>query len=424
MTGTPLARSQRYRHVIFWILAVGYVLVYFHRLCPAVVAVDMMRDLQAGGTLAGLLASAYFYPYAAMQLPAGLLADSWGPRRTIAAFSLLAFAGSVLLGLAPTAAGAIAGRVLVGLGVSMLFVATMKVLAEWFRPDEFATMAGLLMAMGGVGSLTAASPLAAMSAWVGWRMSFVAVGILTLGLAALVWFFVRDRPADMGLPSPFTRAGPAPTAIPLGEGVAKVLRHGPFWFLATWFFFELAIFFAFGGLWGGPYLMHVHGLSKAQAGGVLSMLAVGMIVGSPFLSWASNRLLRGRKPVIVLCSAATLGITAVLAFRTASVAVGALYPLCFGLGVTASAVVTIGFTTAKELFPVQMAGTATGLVNLFPFAGGVVFQPVLGAVLEAHGRVEGAFTVAGYRSAFLVLVGCAALALAASLGLRETLRRA
>lgn len=423
MTATPLARSQRYRHVIFWILAGGYVLVYFHRLCPAVVAVDMMRDLQAGGTLAGLLASAYFYPYAAMQLPAGLLADSWGPRRTIAAFSLLAFAGSVLLGLAPTAAGAIAGRVLVGLGVSMLFVATMKILAEWFRPDEFATMAGFLMAMGGLGSLTAASPLAAMSAWVGWRMSFVAVGLLTLVLAALVWLFVRDRPADMGLPSPFTQAGPAPAAIPLREGVAKVLRHGPFWFLATWFFFELAIFFAFGGLWGGPYLMQVHGLSKAQAGSILSMLAVGMMVGSPFLGWASNRLFRGRKPVIVLCSLATLAITAVLALRTASVAVWALYPLCFGLGISASAVVVIGFTTAKELFPVQMAGTATGLVNLFPFAGGAVFQPVLGAVLEAHGRVEGAFTVAGYRSAFLVLVGCAVLALGASLGLKETLRR-
>lgn len=423
MTVEPPTRSTNYRWVIFWILAAGYVLVYFHRLCPAVVAVDMMRDLGAGGTLAGLLASAYFYPYAAMQLPAGLLADSWGPRRTIAAFSLLAFAGSVLLGLSPSVTGAIAGRVLVGLGVSMLFVATMKVLAEWFRPTEFATMAGILMAMGGLGSLTAAAPLAALSSWIGWRMSFVAVGILTLGLAALVWFFVRDRPADLGLPPPAAAAGHAPAAIPLGQGVAKVLRHGPFWFLAVWFFFELAIFFAFGGLWGGPYLMQLHGLSKGEAGRVLSMLAVGMMVGSPLLGWASNRVFQARKPVIVLCSAATLGITAVLSLYTATAPVWALYALCFGLGISASAVVVIGFTSAKELFPVQMAGTATGLVNLFPFAGGAVFQPVLGAVLEAHGRVDGAFTTAGYQSAFLVLLGCAAVALGASLGLRETMPR-
>ncbi|MDW7710209.1 MAG: MFS transporter [Deferrisomatales bacterium] len=423
MQAAPPTKQSSYRWLIFWILAIGYVLVYFHRLCPAVVAVDMMRDLGAGGTLAGLLASAYFYPYAAMQLPAGLLADSWGPRRTITAFSLLAFAGSVLLGLSPSPAGAIFGRVLVGLGVSMLFVATMKVLAEWFRPGEFATMAGILMAMGGLGSLTAATPLAAVSSWIGWRMSFVAVGFLTLGLAALVWLFVRDRPSDLGLPSPTAGAGPAPAPIPLGQAVAKVLRHGPFWFLAVWFFFELAIFFAFGGLWGGPYLMQVHSLSKAEAGRILSMLAVGMMVGSPLLGWASNRVFRARKPVIVLCSAVTLGITAVLYLATAAVPVWALYLLCLGLGISASAVVVIGFTTAKELFPVQMAGTATGLVNLFPFAGGAVFQPILGAVLEAHGTVEGAFTVAGYQAAFLVLLGCSAVALAASLGLRETMSR-
>lgn len=418
-----LPRTRLYRQVVFWILALGYVLVYFHRLCPAVVAVDMMRDLQAGGALAGLLASAYFYPYAAMQLPAGLLADSWGPRRTIAAFSLLAFVGALLLGLAPSVSWAIGGRVLVGLGVSMLFVATMKILAEWFRPGEFATMTGLLMAMGGLGSLTAAAPLAALSAWIGWRMSFVAVGLLTLGLAALVWAFVRDRPADLGLPSPATPAGPAPAAIPLGQGVSRVLRHGPFWFLAVWFFFDCAIFFSFGGLWGGPYLMQVHGLTQREAGNVLSMLAVGMMVGSPLLSLASNRLFRARKPVIVLCAAVTVGLTGALAVFPASLPVPALYVVCFGLGAFTSAVVVIGFTSAKELFPVQIAGTATGLVNLFPFAGGAVFQPVLGEILDAHGRVEGAFTLAGYRWAFAVLLACAVTALCASLGLRETMPR-
>jgi len=154
------------RGFIFWILAFGYILVYFHRLCPAVVAVDMMRDLHAGGALLGLLGSAYFYPYALMQLPAGLLSDSWGPRRTITLFFTIAFAGSLLLGFAPSLFWAIVGRTLVGLGVSMLFVPTMKVLAEWFRIREFVTMTAILMAMGGLGSLTAATPLA-LTGWAG-----------------------------------------------------------------------------------------------------------------------------------------------------------------------------------------------------------------------------------------------------------------
>ena len=296
----PMTLSSRW--LIFAVLGAGYLLVYFHRLCASVTAVDMMRDLGAGGVLIGMLAAAYFYPYALMQLPAGLLADSFGPRKTITVFFLAAAAGSVLLGLAPTAFVAIAGRALVGIGVAMLFVATMKVLAEWFAPDEFASMTGILIALGGMGSLIAMTPLALLSAAVGWRVSFILVGLFTLVLTFMIWRFVRDRPAELGLPSPVVHGPAGEKPIGLREGVRRVLSEKYFWPLALWFFFDCAIFFTIGGLWGGPYLMHVYGMTKAGAGNILSMLAVGMIVGSPALSYASNRIFRGRKPVLVLTS--------------------------------------------------------------------------------------------------------------------------
>jgi len=421
MASDLLSKALRYRWLIFWILAFSYILVYFHRLCPAVVAVDMMRDLHSGGALLGLLGSAYFYPYALMQLPAGLLSDSWGPRRTIALFFVIACAGSLLLGLAPSLFWAIVGRTLVGLGVSMLFVPTMKVLAEWFRVREFATMTGILMAMGGLGSLTAASPLALLSTWVGWRFSFVVVGVFTLVLAILVWLLVRDRPADLGWPSPAEPAGAGTLPIGLLEGMKKVIRYPRFWPIAIWFFFDCAIFFSFGGLWGGPYLMQVYGLTKAQAGQILSMLAVGMIVGSPLVSVLSNRIFMGRKPVLVLSSLIVLCLTALLSFHTKGLPIPVLYLICLGLGIFASAIVVVGFTTTKELFPVQIAGTSTGLVNLFPFAGGALFQPFLGYLLERNGRVEGAFTLAGYQQAFFALFLCGVAAFLACLFLEETL---
>ncbi|KPK23204.1 MAG: MFS transporter [Nitrospira bacterium SG8_3] len=416
-----LSKALRYRWLIFWVLALSYVLVYFHRLCPAVVAVDMMRDLHAGGALLGLLSSAYFYPYALMQLPAGLLSDSWGPRRTITLFFTVAFVGSLVLGLAPSLLWAIVGRTLVGLGVSMLFVPTMKTLAEWFRIREFATMTGILMAMGGIGTLTATTPLALLSTWIGWRLSFVVVGMMTLLLAILVWLFVRDRPADFGWPSPSGSSGPTPPAVGLLEGMKRVITYPRFWPVAVWFFFDCAVFFSFGGLWGGPYLMQVYGFSKAQAGQILSMLAIGMIAGSPILSFLSNRVFQGRKPVLVLSSFVLLCLTALLAFNTADLPLAGLYLICLGLGIFSSAIVVIGFTTTKELFPVQIAGTSTGLVNIFPFAGGAVFQPLLGYLLESHGRVEGAFTLAGYEQAFLLLFFCGLIAFLASLCLQETL---
>ncbi|WP_028319850.1 MFS transporter [Desulfatiglans anilini] len=424
MVSDALGRALRYRWLIFWILAFGYVLVYFHRLCPAVVAVDMMRDLNAGGALTGLLGAAYFYPYALMQLPAGLLSDSWGPRNTITLFFLVAIAGSFILGFAPSVFLAIIGRTLVGLGIAMLFVPTMKVLAEWFETKEFATMTGILMAMGGLGSLIAAAPLAWVSNLIGWRMSFVAVGVLTLILAVLVWFFVRDKPQDMGFEPPMGAPKVKPEAIGLMQGVAKVVKEPFFWPVAVWFFFDCAVFFSFGGLWGGPYLIQVYGMSKGEAGRILSMLAIGMILGSPLLSYASNRVFKGRKPVLILSSTILVALTAVLAFATASIPTVGLYAVCLGLGVFSSAVVVIGFITTKELFPVQMAGTATGLVNLFPFAGGAVFQPLLGYVLEKGGQgVGGAFTLAAYRQAFLVLFVCGVIAFLASLFTRETLAR-
>jgi len=420
-----LDKALRYRWIIFWILAFGYILVYFHRLCPAVVAVDMMQDLKAGGALTGFLGAAYFYPYAIMQLPAGLLSDSWGPRNTITLFFGVAFIGSTILGLAPTVFWAIVGRTLVGLGVAMLFVPTMKVLAEWFRVREFATMTGILIAMGGIGSLTAATPLALLSAAIGWRNSFLVVGGLTFLMVIIVRLFVRDRPADLGWLSPAAEKQQA-AVLPIGliAGVRKVLTTPSFWPVACWFFFNCAIFFSFGGLWGGPYLMHVYGLSKGQAGHILSMLAIGMIVGSPGLSYLSNNVFHARKPVIVLSGAITLMISAVLAFNTDKISLAGLYALCLGMGCFSSAIVVVAFTTAKELFPVQIAGTATGLVNLFPFAGGAVFQPVLGYVLESRGRVGEAFTLAGYQQAFLVLFVCGVIAFLSSLFMKETLSRA
>lgn len=410
-----------YRRLVFWCLAFGYVLVFFHRLCPAVVAADMMNDLHAGGTLIGFLSSAYFYPYALMQLPTGLLSDSWGPRRTIALFLCIACIGSVMLGLTPSPSGAIIGRLLVGLGVSTLFVCTLKILAEWFSIREFVSMTGILMAMGGVGSLAAATPMALVSSRIGWRLTFVLVGLLTAVLAALVWRIVRDRPSDLGWPSPAEHAVAGDPPARLSEGVRLVVTTPAFWPLAVWFFCKYGIFTSFAGLWGGPYLMHVYGATKAQAGAILSLVAVGMIIGSPLLCYLSTRVLKGRKPTLILASVVIVAMTALLAFFTEGLSLAVIGALCFGFGVFGSAVAVIGFTSARELFPGRIAGTCFGLLNLFPFAGGALLQPLMGSILENRGRISQAFTAAGYREAFLVLFLSALTALAASLFVKETI---
>ena len=423
-TDPSVERTESYRWLVFGLLALAYLLVYFHRLSPAVVALDLMKDLKAGGALMGFLGSAYFYPYAFMQIPSGLLSDTWGPRRTITVSFILAGAASIFFGLAVNATWAIVARVLVGLGVSMLFVPTMKVLTHWFRRSEFAMMTSLMIALGGLGVLTAATPLAWMSNALGWRGSFIGIGIVTLVLSGAIWIFVRNTPEEKGLPPveapDYPSGAPGGQAIGLGQGVKMVLTRRSFWPLAVWFFFTCGIFFAFGGLWGGPYLMHVYGLTKSQAGNILTMLAVGMILGSPLLGYLSDKIFHSRKKILIGASMVVLVMSAGLAFIPDGFSIPALYLLCFLLSLCSSAIVSVGFTTAKELFPVAIAGTAVGLINFFPFLGGAVMQPVVGGVLESLGPPGGPYSAAVYGRGFTAFFVAAVIALIGAFLTEET----
>ncbi len=170
--------------------------------------------------------------------------------------------------------------------------------------------------------------------------------------------------------------------------------------------------------------MQVYGLSKAEAGNILGMLALAMIVGSPFLGWLSDKVFRSRKKVIVLASIITLGLTIPLAFFTDAMNRPVLYLLCFLLGMFNSAVVVVAFTSAKELFPVEIAGTSVGLANLFPFLGGAVAPPILGAILETQGKTATGYSAQAYSKAFLLYFLSALIALGLACFITETMKKA
>lgn len=396
-------------------------LVFFHRLCPAVIALDMQEAFRASGTLLGILGSAYFYPYAIMQLPTGLLADSWGPRKTVSAFFVFAASGSLLMAMAPNLAIAILGRVLVGFGVSTVFVCNFKLLAEWFDPEQFVIMGGIFMVMGGVGALSSSAPLGWISNFMGWRMTLVVVGLVTLVMGGLIYGFVHDRPSDMGSPSIGSSIARKPKRGDLLKGIKLVAGTISFWPIAIWAFFSTGISFAVGGLWGGPYLIQVYGLSKTEAGGVLSMFAVALMVGSPFLSWVANRV--GRKPVLIGCSLLLIAVCFLFSSLTDRLTIPVLYLLFFCLSLSGAATGPLVAAVSKELFPVAIAGTSVGMVNLFPFLGGALFQVVGGAVLTISGKDGGGYSLAGYQDMFVTYVVGSLISLVAAVLLKENLDR-
>ncbi len=417
----------RFRWLLFLVLALAYFFVYFHRLALSVVADDLIKEFQTTASIMGLLGSVYFYCYAAMQFPAGLLSDSLGPRKSVTFFLIIASAGSIIFGFAPTIKMAFIGRVMVGLGVSMVFIPTMKIFSQWFRTHEFAFMTGIFNAVGGVGVLAATWLLALMTSLLGWRVSFELIGVCTFIVVALVWFVVRDRPADMGWPSiaeidhEDEGTSQIPQQIPLLEGAKRVVSEKYFWPVAIWFFFDCGIFFGFGALWGGPYLMHVYGMTRAEAGTVLSMIAWGMIVGSPPLGFLSDKIMKSRKKPFILCTFLLVIVMAFLNIFPAGLSRPVLYLVFFIFSICASSVVIFGFTNIKELFPVEIAGTSTGMVNLFPFLGGAVFMPLLGRVLDAYPKTAaGGYSLAAYKMLLLILLGASVVSLICTFLMKET----
>ncbi|NNG01890.1 MAG: MFS transporter [Desulfobacteraceae bacterium] len=421
-------RPSRYRWAIFAVLALAYLFVYFHRLSLSVVADDLVKAFNTSAGTMGLLGSIYFYCYAAMQLPAGLLSDSIGPRKTVTTFLLIASIGSIVFGLAPNIKIAFLGRILVGFGVSMVFIPTMKILSQWFRKQEFASMAGILTAVGGAGVMAGTWLLAKMTVLVGWRISFELIGMFTLVLMVLAWAIVRDKPQDKGwAPITAENGNPAPvvgqtdTRASLLKGLQSVFTEKYFWPVAIWFFFDCGIFFGFGGLWAGPYLMHVYGMTHEQMGAILSMIAWGMIIGSPFLGYLSDKVFKSRKKPFIICSGTLTLVMLLFYLVPAGFSRPVLYLLFFLFSVCSSAIVIMGFTTAKELFPVNIAGTSVGAVNLFPFAGGACFMPLLGKVLDFYPKTAaGNYAVEGYTTLLLVLLIASVGALVCTFMMKET----
>src|SRR5512144_2023100 len=125
-------RFVRARRTVFAIVLANFVLSFFHRTAPAAIANELAQTFSIGGALLGTLAATYFYVYTVLQIPVGVLADTWGPRRLLAAGSFTAAVGSVAFAIAPSWEIAAAGRTLVGVGVASAFIAILKVSAVWY----------------------------------------------------------------------------------------------------------------------------------------------------------------------------------------------------------------------------------------------------------------------------------------------------
>ena len=399
-------RMQRYRTWIFVGISAAYLVSYFHRAAPAVVGTEIIKDLAIAPAALGFMGSMYFWAYAAAMLPAGVLADTWGSRKTMSVFILVAALGSFIFGFGPGVAYLAIGRFLVGFGVGFIYVPAVRILADWYKPDELATYSGILLAVGNIGALISAAPLVALMSIIGWRNCFHVVGIFTLMAALFTWIMVRNKPSELNFPTPrdlmgLPAAPPAPK-VSLGSAVKAVFANPQFYLLGVLLFSYYGTFMGVGSLWAGPYLQNVYGLSKQAAGNIIMMFPLGMVFGCPLSGYISDKILKSRKKVL-LAGVALHALSYIpLVFFTDKMSITQLYALFFWYGLSGGAFVSC-FACAKETCEPRFAGTAVGSLNIFIFVGGAFYQQVMGLVIQHYPAVKaGVYPLAAYQACFWV----------------------
>lgn len=419
MTAALTPEQKRRRLMALGVVVAAYVLSFFQRFAPAGIAQDLAASFQTSAASLGVLAATYFYVYTLMQVPTGILVDTLGPRRILLLGGIVAGGGSLLFGMAGSLDAALAGRTLIGLGVSVVFISMLKIIAVWFEEHRFASVVGLSMLLGNLGSVLAGAPLSALAQAAGWRGVFVGVGILSLTLGLLSWILVRDRPDAAGV-----AASPAPSfdRTVILTGLLRVVKNGATWPAA---FINAGLsgsFFAFGGLWATPFLTQGLGMSREIATAHLSLYFAGFAVGCLIVGTLSDRI-RRRKPVI-LVSSHIYGAIWLIWLSGLVLPLAATY-LLFGLMGLTTASFTLSWACAKEVNPPQLSGMSTSVTNMGGFLMGALLQPAVGWIMDqrwAGTMANGVrlYAPEDYRWGLLLIAVAAWLGAAAAWRIRET----
>jgi len=228
-------------------------------------------------------------------------------------------------------------------------------------------------------------------------MTFILAAGITAILAFLVFWVLGGKEGKGETPILL----PSESEIGVFQSIRLILGSLAFWQMGAITFFRYGIFIGLQGLWLGPYLMEIKGYSPLLTGHVLILLAIGMIVGGPIAGWLSDRTFHSKKGIALV----GLGLYSLSLFPLIGI-VKIQSPFWYGfifffIGFFCSFGVVI-YSHAKELFPIAISGTVMTWINFFTMAGGAIFMPALGKVIESYPRVGRSYPAEAYHLAFLI----------------------
>jgi len=387
---------------VFLPFGFGYALSYALRTINAVLSPALVQELGLTAADLGLLASAYFLSFAAMQIPLGVLLDRYGPRKVEGSLLLVAMLGCGLSALAENFWMLWIGRALIGAGASACLMAGYKAFRMLFADRLQAPLASAMLVVGSVGALSATLPVEWLLQVTSWRGVFwMLTALFGLSAAAILWL----------LP-------PIPLAREMGEakglwadtrdGLGQIVSHPEFWRVTPFAVITFGGFLAIHGLWLGPWLRVVEGLSNADAAWGLFLLTLVMTGSHLMVAWLAGRLIHPGPSLFWFMAG---GLAVKLVF-SATVVLGVwAHPLLgWSLTFLAAGVTTLSYTRFALAFPKSLSGRASTSFNFLVFIGAFGLQWGLGLLIDGF-RLFGADEVQAMRLAFGVWVVLQAVAL-------------
>jgi len=356
-----------------WSLAVLFLFYeFFIRVFPTVMVQNLMESFSVTASNLGVLSACFFYAYAPMQIPVGLLMDYFGPRKLLTGASLLCGIGSFLFGLAQGLVMASIGRFLMGIGSACAFVGMVYVCSHMFSHKKRALLVGIGNSLGMLGAVGATGPLTYSVNSFGWRATVNSFGFIGVFLAVVLYFFIRKQRESH-------RSTTKQASTTLFRNLKMVCMNYKIWLNGVIALLTYMTTTAFASLWGIPFLMQSYGFSQELAGFIISMIFVGWIVGGPIVGMVSDRCNR-RKPFLYICIILTI-FTLLPVLYISHLPISLLFVLLFFVGFFQSGEL-LNFSLAIEFNPIELKGMSIAFTNFLIASGSSIVQPLIGRFLD------------------------------------------
>ena len=347
----------------------------FNALAP-----ELIKTFDTNGTVLSLLSSLYFYGNVLLLVPAGILLDKLSTRKLILLAMALSIIGTTIFALSTSLFMAAFGRFLVGVsGGPFCLLSTLRLASRWFPENRLAFVTGLIVAIGMLGGILSQTPLAILIDGLGWRQAILMDVFGGLLILFLLYLVIQDYPKDkkaqlMEQEALFKQRG-------FVQGLKVVVLKYQNWYCGIFASLLNLPIFLLGALVGGLYLTQTFGISAIEASLVTSMLYIGMLIGSPFFGWISDKV-GVRKPPMTLGLLLCLG-AILIVMESTHLSVNSLLILFLLIGFGSSSQI-LAYPMVAESNPLALTGSSEGLAATLIMSGGAIFQPVIGWLMELH----------------------------------------